>query len=80
MLKYISHIHENHSNNPIKSTVHPVMTFCFLLVKCLAPGAVHNLKLSQTEIFVNQEKENIRRQPVWQKTYPATTIIPQNKI
>ena len=55
------------------------MTFCFLLVKCLAPGAVHNLKLSQTEIFVNQEKENIRRQPVWQKTYPATTLIPQNK-
>ena len=27
MLKYNSHIHENHSNNPIKLLVHLVITF-----------------------------------------------------
>ena len=27
MLKYISHIHENHSNNSIKLIVHLVITF-----------------------------------------------------
>ena len=27
MLKYISHIHENHFNNPIKLIVHLVITF-----------------------------------------------------
>ena len=28
------------------------------------------------ESFVNQENENIRRQPIWQMTHPATTPQP----
>ena len=57
-----------------------LFVFFWLSVITLEIGAVHNLKLSQPETFVNQEKENIRRQPVWRKTYPATTLNPQNKI
>ena len=49
MLKYISHIHENHSNYPIKLIVHQVITFggdflffFWLRVITLALRADHN--------------------------------------
>ena len=50
-----------------------LFVFFWLRFITLALRAVHIEKLSQPETFVNQEKGNIRRQPVWQKTYPATT-------
>ena len=70
MLKYISHIHENHSNNPIKFIVHLVITsgsdflFSFGCVIALALGVVHN-----------QKQEPITRACVFH-TYPLSQLCP----
>ena len=91
MLKYISQVHENQSNNPIKLIVHLLISsggdiffslgdkklkqLIFLRgssVITLALGAVIIKSYLSLESFVNLEKENIKGQPIWQMTYPAS--------
>ena len=92
MLKHISQVYENHSNNPIKFIVHLLISsggdvlfslgdkkhkkLIFLRglrVITLALGAVIIKSYLSLESFVNLEKENIKGQPIWQMTHPAST-------
>ena len=92
MLKYISQVHENHSNNPIKLILHLLISsggdillwlddkkhkqlvfLCGLSVITLALGAVIIKSYLSLESSVNLEKENIKGQPIWQMTHPAST-------
>ena len=91
MLKYISQVYENHSNNLIKFIIHLLISsggdvlfslgdkkhkkLIFLRglsVITLALGAVIIKSYLSLESFVNLEKENIKGQPIWQMTYPAS--------
>ena len=91
MLKYISQVYENHSNNLVKFIVHLLISsdgdvlfslgdkkhkqLIFLRglsVITLALGAVIIKSYLSLESFVNLEKENIKGQPIWQMTYPAS--------
>ena len=92
MLKYISQVRENQSNNPIKLILHLLISsdgdilfslgdkkhkqllfLCVLSVITLALGAVIIKSYLSLESFVNLEKENIKGQPIWQMTHPAST-------
>ena len=89
MFKCISQVHENHSNNLIKLILHLLMSFgsdflfsfgdkkkkrlVFLLSSPKHLGLFIIKSYLSLESFVNQEKENIKRQPIWQMTHPATT-------
>ena len=92
MLKYISQVYENHSNNLIKLIVHLLISsggdvlfslgdkkhkqLIFLRglsVITLALGAVIIKSYLSLESSVNQGKENIKGQPIWQMTHPAST-------
>ena len=65
MLKCISHIHVNHSNNPIKLIVHLVIIFrrdfLFLLVKCHHPSTWGCSELKATSawnFFQSRKREH----------------------
>ena len=92
MLKYISQVRENQSNNPIKLILHLLISsggdilfslgdkkhkqllfLCVLSVITLAIGAVIIKSYLSLESSVNLEKENIKGQPIWQMTHPAST-------
>ena len=63
MLKYISCVHENHSNNPIKLIVHLLISFGSGFT--LALGVVYDEKPSQPRTFCNNQEERKQKKTAY---------------
>ena len=74
MVKYISRVHENHFNDPIKLIVH--LLICFGSDFTLELGAESHLSL---EPFVNQENRK-QKKTAYLVNNPLQPLNPQNKI
>lgn len=79
MPKYISQVHENHPNNPIKLMAH--LLICFGSDFTLALGAVYNQKPSQPGTFCEPRKKKTKEDSLFGK-WPTLlqTLIQKTKI